>query len=93
MSYGIAMGITHNGWELWTEEDEDDDRVVRRTHYAVKDNERVSLHGSPFYSSFLPTQERFAYLVDHGFPRASRGNWFNHEIDRLIEEEQSCPRG
>lgn len=79
--------ITHRGWILVTHEDIDDDQTRRYSHYAIKGAERHCLKGSPFLSSFRPTQERFAYLVDHGFPRASRGNWFSHEIDALIAEE------
>lgn len=81
--------ITHNGWTCVTEDDQDDDGFYKYSHYAVKDGKRVYLHTSPFLRSFTPTQERFAYLVDHGFPRAAKGNWYGYEIDELIEKEKA----
>jgi hypothetical protein len=87
--YGEPMGISHKGWELFTHADRDHDGFDKYSHYAIKGNERIELGGSPFYSSFNPTVERFAWLVDHNFPLALRGNWFSHEIDAIIEEERS----
>ncbi len=78
------MQVEHKGWVLETDEDQDSDGFIRYEHYAVKDGVKQNLHGSSFLTTFTPTQERFAWLVDHGFPRASRGNWHSHEIDERI---------
>lgn len=78
--------IEHKGWTLFTDEDLDGDGFIRYEHYAVRGDEQKHLHGSSFTSTFFPTQERFAWLVDHDFPRPERGNWFNYEIDELIEK-------
>ena len=83
--------ITYKGWVCVTEDDQDDDGFYKYSHYAMKDGVRKSLHGSPFLRSFTPTQERFAYLVDHNFPRAKKGNWFSHEIDELIAQSRVQP--
>lgn len=83
--------IEHKGWRLFTDIERSED-CVRHEHYAMNGVETKHLHCSSYLRLFTPTQERFAYPVDHDFPRAAKGNWYSQELDELIAKETSqCP--
>lgn len=68
------------GWQL-CELIEDDDDGFSRPSYVARSAERdVFLNVSRFH--FSPSQARFAWLVEHGFPCASGcGPWTDIELD------------
>ena len=84
--------LEYKGWRLVTEDYEDGDGFVTDDHYAVRGEERRHLHHSRF--SFTPTPERFAFLIDAGFPSCpprarERGvsfPWSDKDVDAEIEK-------
>lgn len=84
--------LEYKGWTLFTDEEEDSDGFYTDEYYAQKGEERRSLHHSRF--SFTPTLERFAFLIDAGFPScpphcAERGfyhPWSDEDVDAEIEK-------
>lgn len=82
--------FTYKGWTLYEEEVHEPDNRWWWSEAVHEDGRRKILHVSPYRGSFDFTEQRFQYLVDHDFPMSPMGgNWFNSEIDKLIESEES----
>ncbi len=82
--------LEHDGWRLETEPCLDWDGFWTDEFYAVRGDERRHLRHSRF--DFTPTPERFAYLIDAGFPLLPRPGgwssvpWNNKDVDEAIEK-------
>lgn len=73
----------HKGWRLFYTDEADGERFTTPAYTAVRDDGLARIvHASPFH--FTPTQDRFAWLVDHGFPMAAFGNWFDADLDAAM---------
>lgn len=89
--------IEYKGWRLIEDEEGDSDGFYTAEYYAEKDGERKSLHHSRF--RFTPTLERFAFLIDAGFPSfpphcVERGlyhPWSDEDVDAEIEKLRRQP--
>lgn len=78
---------SHGEWDCRESDYEDGDSFTTPWWTAVHKvtQESKLLHLSRF--SFAMTPERFAWLVDNGFPRHPRGNWDNASIDEAMKGE------
>lgn len=81
-----------DGWTLWAWDDLDGDRFTRPAYFARHADRDVMLAVSRF--RFTPTQERFAWLVESGFPRRRGiGPWDDAEIDHEIASARTIATG
>lgn len=76
----------HKGWALYSWVERDWDGFYRLEYGAIDIEGRTRiLHVHSW--GFAWTQERFAWLVDHDFPRGGIGNWTEAAIDAEIAQE------
>lgn len=87
--------IEHNGWTLIEDEDQDSDGFWAPMFWAERGDEKKLLNCSRF--NFTATQERFAFLVDNGFPSHPPrpdgkpyplGPWTDEAVDAAIREAE-----
>ena len=89
--FSLVPGIEPvDGWQLLTFDYEDGDGFIRPGFYAYRFGEYRLLNTSRF--SFTPTQERFAWIVNNGFPRGIvfgqiQSNLWNDGIDKILAGE------
>lgn len=79
-----------DGWSLFAMDEPDGDGFWTTSYVARCDDGDVMLHTSRF--RFTPSQERFAWLVRHGFPRRPGkilGPWCDLDIEAAIEAERA----
>lgn len=75
------------GWVLHTYPEDDGDGFSTPAYIARGAERDVMLGVSRF--RFTPTQDRFDWLVQAGFPRCPKGSWTDMEIDA---EKARSPR-
>lgn len=84
----------HKGWVLCWYDEGDSDGFRTPGYYALCPHGGVqTIQHSRFL--FTPTQERFNWLVDNGFPspreiNGSKGPWTDAEIDALIDDAHAA---
>lgn len=77
-----------DGWLLASFDEGDSDGFITPGYVALNCASEVRLDHCRF--DFYPTQERFEYLVRHGFPRLGGiGPTTNHHIDAAIRAERA----
>ena len=77
-----------DGWVLYQYDDEDSDGFTTTGYFASDGQRDVFIDHCRFH--FCPTQERFEYLVRHGFPRRiGIGPLQNKHIDEAICAERA----
>lgn len=78
----LSIGAVQ-GWRLCELTEHDDDGFSRPGYIARSAERDVILNVSRFH--FSPSQARFAWLVENGFPRAAGcGPWTDIELDAQL---------
>ncbi|CDO37618.1 hypothetical protein [Novosphingobium sp. KN65.2] len=77
-----------DGWTLYSAELEDSDGFWK-DEYIARGPER-DVHLDVSRNRFTPSQDRFAWLVKHGFPRRPKfGPWDDTDIELRISMERA----
>ena len=80
-----------DGWRLFWFEEPDTDGFWTNAYFARGEHVDVKLDVSRF--DFTPSQDRFAWLARHGFPRRPTpfGGWDDTELEQAMADDDDEP--